>query len=340
MAVHDLNRIIPIIASLVEGESHAALRILPIGTGKVGVEHYAGFLMLILAEDTQVDVGLHAELMIEIVNGVEDERTGIMVMKQTDPHPMGFVGGRGWQDERLPIAEQGFPCLLVFRFSRAYVLVLHRAAGVVLWRGECQHADVAPVLPVGCGGHGKHGVYLTSGRHIRAAHGQMAHGLLGTNPRTAARGPSGTCLQAEAQPQAMGLTGGVAHQFLPLGAQAFDMFLRAGPIGRVADFPMKELYARDTGRGNGLQVFLDTGMADVAVHEVEPRLGVEDTGRTGKVTVVLRVEGTAEQGRVGHGRTGGCNLLAKEGDTREHGCEQYRCILRAAHRGNEVFRVV
>ena len=216
---------------------------------------------------------------------------------------MGFLqAGRRKSEGRFFLAaEELLPFLL--ELLCFHLLYLAIGACVAVGRGEGQHDDVLPVLPLFLLVDGQYDIHLLPSLHVGAGIAQVAHGLFGLDPWPSAHGPSGTSLQAEVQAQALCLLSRMANQLLPLRAEAFHMLFRAWPVGRVSHLSVKELHAFDARLGNGLQVACDAFAADAAVQEMEPRLGIKDAmGLTERQAVGLR-EGTAEHGRVGHHAT-------------------------------------
>ena len=202
---------------------------------------------------------------------------------------MGVLGIRGLQGEagvRLS-TEKLFPLLLMLLgFDRFHLTIVARIA---FGSREGQHDDVLPVAPFLLLRYWQLNVHLLAAHNIRPRIAQVAHGLLGLNPRSAAHGPARTGLQAEAQSQTMRFLGRVANQRLPLRTQALDMFLRARPVGRVAHLSVEELHTLDTRSGDGLEVAGDALATNAAIEEVEPRLGIVDASRMQEsILVTLR----------------------------------------------------
>ena len=95
-------------------------------------------------------------------------------------------------------------CLHLF-----YLTVLVRIA---LGSRKGQHGNVLPVTPVLPMWDRQFHIHLLASRHIRPRIAQVAHGLLGLNPRAAAHGPTRTSLQAEAQSQTVRLFCRMPHE--------------------------------------------------------------------------------------------------------------------------------
>ena len=89
VAVGDFEHVLPALLPLGQREGHRLLIILPVGVREVGIEDYG----LCCIQNAQMNVGLHAELMVEIVDRIKLNRARHSTIIQLHTNAMGLGGG-------------------------------------------------------------------------------------------------------------------------------------------------------------------------------------------------------------------------------------------------------
>ena len=229
----------------------------------------------------QVDAWVNAKVVVELVNGRELQRSCHGRFLQSDVYDVGCVGSC-----RLEVVLAGE----------------QRFFGVAQRGGECQYDDIA-VVAVGVAGLlclGQYDVACMSFLDVVSAVGEVAHGMVEVNPRSAAHGPSRTVLHGKSQTKALRFAGGVLYQTFPFVAQTVHRLGNALPsVGKTS--AVEKLYASQPRSGNGFQIGCDSGAVHVAVYIVEPCFRKEHFLGRMEQRGILRVKRALEQRGVGYG---------------------------------------